>query len=426
MFKELHSTTRRLLASRFMRSLGQGALVVDLALYLHALGWSGARIGLVLTGGGAMAGVLSLVVGWTSDRLRRRPFLIYNELLTMACGLAAMSSTNPWLLSASIVLAGFGRGPNGSAGPFAPAEQAWLAEAVAPERRGRVYSLNTALGFAGMGIGALLAFVPGLFIARFGAAAYRPLFLLVVAGAVANMILLMGGRESETFLKRRRARPAGAAHRLPERRQENSVLRKLVGMNAINGLSIGMVGPLITYWMAIRFQVGPAEVAPVMAASFLLTGVSSLAAGRLTEIAGTVASVVWTRGIGVLLLAILPLMPFFWLAALVYLLRLTFSGASLGARQAQVISLVEDERRGLATSLNAASFQLPQSVGPSVAGSLIGAGFLVAPFYAGALLQGAYVLAYARVFGAVERRQACQREQAWRTESTGREVDDRG
>ena len=38
---DLHPTTKRLILARAFRSIGQGALVVDLTLYLHALGWNG-------------------------------------------------------------------------------------------------------------------------------------------------------------------------------------------------------------------------------------------------------------------------------------------------------------------------------------------------------------------------------------------------
>ena len=48
-WRELHPTTLRLLASRAVRSVAQGALVADLSLYLHALRWSGLQIGLTLT-----------------------------------------------------------------------------------------------------------------------------------------------------------------------------------------------------------------------------------------------------------------------------------------------------------------------------------------------------------------------------------------
>ena len=47
-FRGLHPTTRRLLLTRALRSIGQGALVVDFALYLQALGWCSVAIGGIL------------------------------------------------------------------------------------------------------------------------------------------------------------------------------------------------------------------------------------------------------------------------------------------------------------------------------------------------------------------------------------------
>jgi predicted MFS family arabinose efflux permease len=125
--------------------------------------------------------------------------------------------------------------------------------------------------------------------------------------------------------------------------------------------------------------------------------------GRLALRHGLARAVVWSRGIGVVLLLLLPFMPWFWLAALVYMLRLASGGASVGARQAQIVSLVRDERRGLAASINAASFQLPQSAGPAIAGPLIGAGAFITPFCLAAVLQLIYVIGYDRVFGRYDR-----------------------
>ncbi len=62
------STARLILAARFWRSIAQGALVVDLALYLNALHWSGTAIGGVLSGAGLAGSAFGLVVGFVSDR----------------------------------------------------------------------------------------------------------------------------------------------------------------------------------------------------------------------------------------------------------------------------------------------------------------------------------------------------------------------
>jgi MFS family permease len=135
-----------------------------------------------------------------------------------------------------------------------------------------------------------------------------------------------------------------------------------------------------------------------MAAGFLLTGVAALLSGKLRDRVGLVTSVVWARGLGLALLLALPLAPTFALAAAAYILRSALNRGSVGARQALTVGLVRDERRGLATSLNAVSMQLPQSLGPSAAGFLFGAGQLELPFFAGAVFQGAYLAAYAWFF----------------------------
>lgn len=394
--------TRRLLGARFWRSLAQGALVVDLALYLHALGWSGVAIGAVLSGGGFAGAGLNLAVGVVSDRSRRKPFLLAYEALSCGCAIIALMTTRAWLLASAIILAGFGRGANGAAGPFAPAEQAWLAEAVEPAARGFTYSFNVALGSTGMTIGALSAALPAVWRHWLGPAnAYRPLFLLVLLGNAVNLLLLWRTPEFRRQLPGVTA--ARAAAEQGTRRRENRFLRELVGLNSLNGLAIGLTGPLMAYWFQQKFHVGPSFIAPAMALTFAITAVGSMVAGHLSRKGGIVRVVVWGRGSGALLLFLLPLMPIYWLAAALFVVRSALNRGTVGARQALVMSAVRDERRGLASSLNALSMQVPQAVGPTFAGGLIGAGWFATPFFIGAALQGAYALLYGRVFGPRER-----------------------
>jgi MFS family permease len=400
----LAQPTRRLLSARFWRSISQGTLVVDLALYLHTLGWTGTAIGMVLSGGGLAGAALSLAVGVTSDRLRRKPFLLAYEGFTCLCALVAMTQSSPFLLAPAIVLAGFGRGANGAAGPFSPAEQAWLAESVAPARRGVVYSLNTALGFVGMALGAAAAALPAMWRATLGpAGSFRPLFGLVLLGNVVNLALLARTTEKHRSTAEAPASPSGSAEIPGSRVRENSFLRQLVGLNVLNGMAIGLTGPLIAYWFAMRFHIGPSVIGPVMAATFSATALSALVTGHLSQRVGLVRSVVWGRAGGLLLLVLMPIMPLYSLAALMYLLRSALNRGTLGARQALVVSAVEDERRAFAASLNALSMQLPMALGPTFAGTMIGAGRFITPFLVAATLQGLYLLLYGRAFGPLER-----------------------
>ncbi len=382
--------------ARAFRSVGQGALVVDLALYLHSLGWSGFTIGLTLSAAGLFGAAVSLSAGVLSDRLRRRPFLLFYEVLTLVCAMAAFLVHGGPLLAAAVVLGGFGRGANGAAGPFSPVEQAWLAEEVPAARRGGVYSLNTAMGFFGMGLGSLLAMLPSLPGPFGGNSGYRLLFLAAAAATLANLSMLFNASERHDGRTPRGAK--NGTGDAPIRSRENKMLTGLALLNSLNGLAVGLTGPLISYWFARRFHAGPETFAPVMAAGFLVTGGAALLSGKLSERIGIVSSVVWARGLGLVLLLALPLAPTFALAAAAYILRSALNRGSVGARQALTVGLVRDERRGLATSLNAVSMQLPQSLGPSAAGFLFGAGELELPFFAGAVFQGAYLAAYAWFF----------------------------
>ncbi len=377
-------------------------LVVDFALYLHALDWNAVAIGLLFTSSSLCGALLSLGVGLSSDRLRRKPFLLIYEGIVLTCGVAAFVSSQTLILSVSAILAGFGRGAGGAAGPFSPAEQAWLAEEVSARERGRVYSLNTALGFFGMTVGAISASLPALLQSYLpGSLAYRPLFGLVGLAAIGCLITLRGA--DETY--HRSAGKTGLETHRPETQtllKENSLLRKLVLINSLNGFAIGLTGPLMSYWFSLRFHVGPEAIGPVMGLTFFVTGLMSLFTAKLSERIGIVSSVVWARLIGLVLLVALPLMPHYGLAAFCYLLRSALSRGPTGAQQALIIGLVREERRGLAASLNAVAMQLPRSVGPSVAGYLLGLGMFAAPFYAAAALQGAYLMLYDLFFRAYD------------------------
>lgn len=375
---------------------------MDLALYLRALHWSGTAIGGVLSGAGLTGAAFGLLIGVASDRFGRKPFLLVYEALCCACGTVAFFTSQTALLSGAILLAGFGRGANGAAGPFAPAEQAWLAETVEPGARGFVFSLNSALGFVGMAMGAAMAILPPIWKSSLGSAgSYRPLFLIVVAGNLANLIVLY--RASER--RRTPMRPTDETAAEPARRTrqiENRFLRRLFVLNAFNGLAVGLTGPLMSYWFARRFHVGPTLIAPVMAVTFLVTAAAALFSGGLTRRSGMVNVVLWGRGGGLALLLLLPLMPVYKLAALLHVMRSALNRGTIGARQALVVSAVQEERRGLASSLNRFSAQIPQAVGPTIAGSLMGAGWLVLPFYLAAGFQGIYLLLYAPLFNPVE------------------------
>ncbi|MBV6305314.1 MFS transporter [Candidimonas humi] len=409
-----------LIAARLARSIGQGALVVDFSLYLHQLHWTAVQISLILAITLLVGATLTMLVGPLSDRIGRRQFLMWFEAAQALAALLACFSANPWLLGPAAVIGGFGRGGNGSAGPFAPVEQAWLAQGVPADRRGRVYSLNAASGFIGMALGALLAALPARLGAWLpGALAFRPLFAIALLGSLICMALLARAPDSEARAGRRDAvaarqapaQPIQTAQPQPQPastdeaallRRENGLLLRLGLVNAVNGIGVGLTGPLMSYWFAIRYGEGPGLIGPMMALGFLLAGLSSLLAGRLTARLGIVRTVVLMRLAGLVLFVALPFAPSFGIAAALYTLRNLCNRGTAGVRNALSAGLVRPSRRGLAASIANVSLQIPRSIGPVFAGMLFQAGYLGLPFIIGAVFQAGFVYLYHRHFDNVE------------------------
>lgn len=394
------ASTRRLIGARAARSLGQGALMVSFALYLHALGWSPTSIGAVFTAGLFLDASLVLLVGPLSDRLGHRRFLLFFDALQGFSALVALLTAQPFYLATAAILGGLGRGMNGGSGPFVPVELAWLAQPLPSERRGPVYSMNSGVGFFGMGVGAFLGAFPAFFTIWLpGALAYRPLFALSILSSAACFIILWGADDSPS--KRPQSTQTlsqNKTHTQSRSAFENTLLIKLVGVNALNGIGNGLVGPLLAYWFLLKFGRGPGDIGPIMGISFLVAGATSLWVVKLVSRHGVVRLVTWMRGVGVALLLILPFIPNFWWASSLLIIRSALNRGTAGARQALSVSLVRSKRRGVAASLDRASLQMPRAIGPLFAGLLFGGGFLGAPFILAAGFQASFLILYQLIF----------------------------
>jgi len=421
---DLRSTAIRLQATRFVRAVGQGILSVVFSLALIDLDWNPAAAGLLFTVGGLANGAATWLVGMASDRRGRRIFLLLFESLTLAAALVLSARLDGVLLALSSLFVGFGRNQGGVPGIVSPAEQAWLARSASTEGRGMLFSVNSALGFFGMGAGSLAAvLVPVLRAFLPGLNAYRPFFFLVAVTAAIDVALLLGAREdrgagpataADAFPRRSDARDsllaaaagvqtADAAQEKALRSAENAVMAKMALINGLNGVAIGLTSPLLVYWFTLRFSVGPEAIGAVFAATFVATAAASFWTGRLSQRVGIVRAVVSARLVAVALFVLLPLMPTFWLASIVHIARTAFGRGSAGARQALAVNLVRDSRRGMASSINQVSMNLPNAVGPGIAGLFLNAGQLALPFFLAAAMQFFYGTLYGAAFGRYER-----------------------
>lgn len=186
------------------------------------------------------------------------------------------------------------------------------------------------------------------------------------------------------------------------RRHENRLLLKLSAINGINAFAIGLTAPLLAYWFYVKFGAGPEALGPVFALTHFATGAASATTGRVAGRIGLVRSIVNVRLTAVLLLIALPIVPFFWLAAVIHMVRSALNRGTAGTRQALAVSLVRESRRGFASSMNAISTSLPNALGPVIAGLMLEHDQLTLPFLIAALLQFAYGILFMRLFQAYD------------------------
>ncbi len=432
------AATRRLQASKLIRAVGQGVLIVVFSLYLIELGWKPVAVGVLFTASGLLTAAASWFVGIASDKAGRRQFLLAYEAATAVFAILLTVFDQQVLLVAACLFLGFGRTQSGRPGMMSAAEQAWPAQGATAAHRGMLFSTNAALAFLGMAAGsALTGLVPTMQTFLPGILAYRSFFLLAGVGAVVNLVLLfkatdtsrLGGAgrdvpehekdtdDSNPVDNRDResagnGEPSQTAHARKDghaagpgsvRRQENLFILKLALINSLNGIAVGLTSPLLIYWFKLRFGVGPGSIGPVFALTFLLTAASCLWTGKLTERFGIVRSVVVMRLAAVGMLILMPVVPSFTLAAIVHVVRSALGRGSIGARQALTMNMVRSSRRGFASSISNIAMMLPHSASPSIAGMLLEAGRLNLPFVLAAGLQCLFVTLYGLAFRGYDR-----------------------
>ena len=386
---------RRLVVVRALRSLVQGYVMVVFSIYLSQVGFPAWLIGLTLTIGGIASAFLTLLTGVASDRLGRRPFLIAYGFLLLLSGLVFSWVTLPWVLIATSALGGLGRGGGGGgqAGPFAPAEQAMIAEKAVGDTRTRVFAVNSVAGTLLAAVGALLAVVPEWLR---GAdhlslvASYRPLYLGVSLVGLLSIVLLWPISEERRGPHRRPADEAGRARR----RQNRQRIGRIALAGAVNGFGFGFVAGIVPYWLHVRYGVSPGVIGPVLSASSLLTSLGSLVAVRLAARFGDVRLITGSRLVGVALTLAIPFAPVYLLAAVLYGARMVSAMMAMPVRQSYTMGIIEPETRGSAAGISGVSRRLPASISPSITGYWLSVDALELPFIASAVCLAANAVLY--------------------------------
>ncbi len=377
-----------LVAARSLRMFSYGFLSVILALYLSALGYSAAQIGVLFTvalaGGAATTLGLSLV----ADRWGRRRALVMSSLL-MAAGGVALAAHGSFVLLLSLAAVG-GLSPSGQdVGPFQSLEQAALSQVLVEPGRVMPYAWYNLAGTLAVALGSLAAgAVPtALQGAGWGALAAQQALLwgftaiAIALGAV--YVILSPAIEAPREQARQAARPG--LHR------SRGVVLRLSAFFGLDALAGGLViQSLVAFWFHERFGLGLAQLGPLFFGTNVLSALSFLLAAPLAERFGLLNTMVFTHLPSNLLLAMVPFMPSWPLAALVLLARHALSQMDVPTRQAYTMVLVAPEERAAAAGLTNAVRPIAASAAPAISGLAFQAAASGLPF----MLAGALKIVY--------------------------------
>jgi MFS family permease len=152
---------KRLLATRALRGLADGAVSVLLPSYLTAIGFSSLRVGAIVFGTLIGSAALTLWIGLAAHRLGRRRVMLASCALMFATGIGFATVTAFWPLFVIAVIGTL----NPSAGDvslFLPVEQAALADTVAAGDLTAIFSRYNVAGALTGAIGALASALPAV------------------------------------------------------------------------------------------------------------------------------------------------------------------------------------------------------------------------------------------------------------------------
>lgn len=381
---------RLVLAARVVRSFAQGLLSVLLPLFLDARGVTLSGLGLFLSAGVVGGAVYAIFLHTLALRLGRRATLVGLTTLTALAGYGLLvSDALAWLLACAFVGSLAGVGGAGGAGPAQPLEQAILADACAPERRGALFAAYRFGSTLALAFGGLAAGIPSLLSAAGFSSETAGLDAMIAlfASCVLIVAALYTRLPAEADAERRGERAWANPLRTPSR-------RLILGLNAL--FSVDQLGSslttasLMTWWFHTRLGLELAELAALSFAAQLLSAVSMWLSVWLAARIGYVRTMVFTHVPASAMLVALAFAPSAGWGIALWLGRGLLAQMDIPARDALTMSVVRPDERVAMASLHLVGRNGMGTVGPALSTTIWQALSPAAPLVLGGLLKIAY------------------------------------
>ncbi|WP_028229846.1 MFS transporter [Paraburkholderia mimosarum] len=382
---------RLLLVSRGLRGFCDGFIAVLLPAWLLALGFAKVDVGLISTATLVGSAVATIAVGVLANRFAARRMFIFAAALMVATGLgfAGLSSLLPLLIVAFV---GTLNPSSGDVSLFLPLEQSRLAGMATGDARTALFARYSLVGAVSAAVGSLAAGVPAWLVAHARMAeltAMRTMFIVyaVTGGAI--------------WLLYRRLPPSGAQTSGPGAPlgESRRIVTRLALLFSVDAFAGGLVvNALMSLWLMQRFGLSVGATGQFFFWAGLLTALSQLAAPPLASKIGLLNTMVFTHIPASLCLIAAAFAASLPMTLALLLARSALSQMDVPTRTAYVMAVVTPAERAAAASFTSVPRSLAASLAPSLAGGLIGIGWLGAPLVACGALKIAYDLSLLFLF----------------------------
>lgn len=373
-----------LMAFRATRSIAAGIIMIAFPyLVLQRLKYGPLTLGLIYVAGAAGTAVLGLLLGLLGDIWGRKKALMMSGILLPVSSLLVFLSGHVGVLLIASAVGGFSAtgslSGGGVGGASAPIQSAVIADLTGTGRRTSFYSIFSFLSGV---FGALGALLDRLF-------SVHEAFLVatLVAAVGVPLVLLLGVADTK-----------GKLRTLPSK----VTIGKFSLTALLNGFGAGLVIPFLIPFFVLVYSLPENRMAVFGFIAGLIASVAILAAPLFERWLGFVRTVAWTRGIGAILLLLMPLVRWLPISMIIYLLTPSLRVVAVPVQQAALVEMVERDERGRALAANQVARLAASSGGIVFTGWMFDAAEIAVPFFVYAAAMFANIYLYFRFFSAWE------------------------
>lgn len=375
-----------LLLSRISRSLAAGMLAIAFPyLVLNNLHHSAFYLGSIFAVATLFTAFFGLFFGTITDIWGRKNTLILATVMLPLGSFLLWSSSSSFILFLSAVLGGFSAtgslAGGGIGGAVQPIQNTILADLVPKERRTFYYSTYAFLNGMAAAVGTIFV--------KFMSA--KEVFFLAGTVSLIGTIILF-------FMVTPNIK--GKFRKL----ESKIVIGKFTLTGFLNGVSQGLITPFLIPFFIIVYKLPESTMSSFTFISGIIAATSLLIAPYADKKFGFVKSIIYSRGISIILLLILPLVRFLPVALFIYFVTPALRVLAVPIQQTAMTSLVEEGERGRALGINQVVRLGGSSLATEVSGSLFSTSYLAIPFYLYALVMGANIYLY-KIFFSKEEKQ---------------------